>query len=158
MDAELRARKASAHIVNQNVRNRVYNDLLVMFRDLDNIVDTDEETCCESSHIDDVPVVSAAVVDQAERSKLAQIEKMAQFTRYGQVRSVIQPEVIVPAINRRARYGYTPLMEAVIAEDIKAVQQCLDAGANKYITDSGGNTPLEKALTLGLYEIAALLK
>jgi len=53
-------------------------------------------------------------------------------------------EMIQP-INERGQYGRTLLHEAVIASDRKAIVELLKKGANPYMVDNNGNTPLAMA-------------
>jgi ankyrin repeat protein len=63
----------------------------------------------------------------------------------------------IKKINRYDRYYYTPLINAVVAEDIAEVKKVLDQGADPNIAAGNGTTALIEAIVHSRFDILTLL-
>ena len=61
-------------------------------------------------------------------------------------------------INRRMKWGYTPLIAAAVAGDMDECKRLVAEGADKSIKDNSGNMAWQKAKTMGNEAIAIFLK
>ena len=62
------------------------------------------------------------------------------------------------ALDERDAQGRTPLLRAVEADDVQAVQRLLEAGANPRLADREGATPLDHARRRGNTRVIELIE
>lgn len=72
--------------------------------------------------------------------------------------AVVVLEVDPNDINRRGKWGYTPLIEAAVKGDYVECQRLKDAGADLALKDNSGKLAWQKAEARGFTEIANMLK
>lgn len=140
--------------------DRVRKFILETLAELDQIPANDE-SCPEDEMIVQEFLHEDDGVPADPNAKAEAIKRLCGVLKWnyeeGDEDEVIE-EMSVPEIDRPGDYGYTPLMAAVVDEDIEEVKRLIASGANQLIIDNGGHTPKEKAIALGLPEIAELLK
>jgi ankyrin repeat protein len=69
-----------------------------------------------------------------------------------------QPRAAQQDLDQRDTEGRTPLLRAIEADDVQAVQMLLDAGANPRLPDLAGTTPLDHAKRRGNTRIIELIE
>lgn len=155
------------HIQDSAKRKRVKDFLANTIASLEAIgTDDDPEYVKENIYRDDgLDGVAPTSIDEIEHIQRDRIDKLRSAL-------IIDPDTepedstactepvpvgVSDDLNRKGRFGYTPLHEAVVAGDAETVRSLLGRGANKTIRDNGGNTPYDKALKFEFYEIAKLL-
>jgi hypothetical protein len=155
MNADAKARELTQHIQNPKTRERTFAGLRDFITDLDAIGRSDDEHAYGGNHKD----ASLIALEEKQRKRVETLRVLTQgpFIEDFIVSEIIE-EKVEPEINRRHRYGYTRLMQAVVEHDIQTVKNCLSLGANQFIADNGGNTCEEKARKLGFDDIVAILK
>ncbi len=59
--------------------------------------------------------------------------------------------------NEKGMYGRTPLLQAIVNDDLKQIEHLLNSGANPYIKDNNGHTALILAKLHALEDVVGLL-
>lgn len=168
MDVENKVRGLTNHIQNANVRERTAAFLRDTLAQLDAIKGMDDEHDSQEDYAlknDGTPVVSIESLEQKQQERLDVLSQLsfeddgddANTESVGDT-STVSAVKVEAEIDKRFRYGYTRLMEAVVDHDIQTVKNCLALGANRYICDNGGNNCEEKALKLGYDDIVEILR
>lgn len=154
-------------------------DFLAFIRDVDSICGADDDRMFENTDADirqddhdGVAVTLAADLEEIHRKE---IEKLAGQERESDVEiaddepSYLIPEpapvavLVAPVItvatdiNKKGKFGYTPLHQAVINNDIAEVRRLIALGADLSLKDNSLATPRDKALNRGFDDIAAIL-
>jgi ankyrin repeat protein len=155
------------HIKDDSKRRRVQQFLEEMVGSLNAIGDDDDpELQRDGKYRDDgrdgVQPTTIEAIEIHEKDRIEQVRAALidadDNTEDACTESDQVPVRIDDGLNRKGRFGYTPLHEAVVSEDIAGIKSLLARGADKMIRDNGDNTPFEKALKFELYEIAKLLQ
>lgn len=105
-----------------------------------------------------VVAVSGVLAGPSTQNHLAPLDK--QLLLQAATAPVASLQILIQRgarVNAQDRFGVTPLMEAVIGNNIAAVRVLIAAGANPHLRDLRGDTALDLARQLGRDDIERLL-
>lgn len=155
MDVEEKAEQLTAHIVDPKERERRKKNLIRALK----VVETppEEPLAEDDGQIDGVPVARLADLNSRESGRLA-VLKSQRAIIFELEDEPVKVETPIDLLNKRGKYGYTPLMQAVVDKDLGLITQLLAKGADPSIKDNGGMTALEKAKRANDKQIVSLLE
>lgn len=152
MDVNAKVERLTAHITDPVERERKQKNLrraLVLVE-----TEPQEPQTKDNGQFDGLPAITLEERLAKESIKLAQMKEMRSLV-FAEEEGKEIPEDL---INKRGKFGYTPLIQAVVDQDYEAMQNLLDQGVLLNIQDNGGMTALEKAERAGDKKAIAMLK
>lgn len=154
MDVKERAAFLTAHIKDPVERERKRKSLERALKVVE--VEAQEEIAEDDGQYDGVPLRFIEELDKRESVRLDGL--VAERSILFEVEDVpVTIETPQDALNRKGRYGYTRLIQAVVDEDLQGTRELLELGADMTQCDNGGMNAMDKAKRNGSKAIIALL-